>query len=123
MSFTAALHTYFTVSAIEAVSVEGLGGVTYTDSLQGGSKVVQEGPVVFDQEVDRIYLAAPDAAMKVCIAGVVVFVWGDGCSGKGGRGSKGGRRVDFDVHRHTERMVHSCRTHVCVFCLLPVAPS
>lgn len=65
MAFTAALHTYFAVSDIAGVTVEGLGGVTYTDSLQGGVKVVQQGPVVFDREVDRIYLAAPDAAMKV----------------------------------------------------------
>lgn len=65
MAFTAALHTYFTVSAIQHVAVEGLAGVTYTDSLAGGARVVQEGPVVFDREVDRIYLAAPDAAMKV----------------------------------------------------------
>lgn len=65
MAFTAALHTYFAVSSIDAVTVEGLSGVTYTDSLAGGARVVQEGPVVFDREVDRIYLAAPDAAMKV----------------------------------------------------------
>lgn len=65
MAFTAALHTYFAVSAIEGVTVEGLSGVTYTDSLAGGTQVVQEGPVIFDREVDRIYLAAPDAAMKV----------------------------------------------------------
>jgi glucose-6-phosphate 1-epimerase len=65
MSFTTALHTYFAVSGIEGVTVEGLSGVTYTDSLAGGAQVVQEGPVIFDREVDRIYLAAPDAAMKV----------------------------------------------------------
>lgn len=65
MAFTAALHTYFAASAIEGVTVEGLSGVTYTDSLAGGARVVQEGPVVFDREVDRIYLAAPDAAMKI----------------------------------------------------------
>lgn len=65
MEFTAALHTYFAASSIEGISVEGLSGVTYMDSLAGGSKVVQEGPVVFDKEVDRIYLAAPDAAIKV----------------------------------------------------------
>lgn len=65
MSFTAALHTYFAVSSIDQVVVEGLAGVTYTDSLKGAAKVVQEGQVVFDQEVDRIYLEAPDAAIKV----------------------------------------------------------
>lgn len=65
MSFTAALHTYFAVGSIDGVTVEGLSGVTYVDSLAGGAKVLQEGPVVFDREVDRIYLAAPDAAIKV----------------------------------------------------------
>lgn len=69
MAFTAALHTYFAVSAIEGVTVEGLSGVTYSDSLAGGVSVVQEGPVMFDREVDRIYLLAPDAAMKVSRAG------------------------------------------------------
>lgn len=65
MSFTAALHTYFAVSAIDQVTLQGLSGVTYMDSLAGGTKVVQDGPVVFEREVDRIYLAAPDAAIKV----------------------------------------------------------
>jgi glucose-6-phosphate 1-epimerase len=75
MSFTTALHTYFAVSGIEGVTVEGLTGVTYTDSLAGGAKVVQEGPVVFDREVDRIYLAAPDAAMKVSRGTAAVEVY------------------------------------------------
>lgn len=69
MSFTAALHTYYKISSIDKVSVEGLSGVTYTDSLAGGQQVQQQGPVVFDGEVDRIYLAAPDAAIKVIDAG------------------------------------------------------
>lgn len=69
MSFTAALHTYYKISSIENVKVEGLSGVTYTDSLAGGQKVQQEGPVVFDKEVDRIYLAAPDSAMKIVDSG------------------------------------------------------
>jgi D-hexose-6-phosphate mutarotase len=47
------------------ISVKGLDGVTYTDSLAGGARVVQAGAVTFDREVDRIYLAAPDSAMKV----------------------------------------------------------
>jgi len=65
MSFTAALHTYFTISSIDQVTVQGLEGVTYTDSLAGGREVEQQGPVVFDQEVDRIYLATPQAPIKV----------------------------------------------------------
>lgn len=69
MAFTAALHTYFAVSSgIQHISIQGLEGVTYTDSLAGGARVTQEGPVIFDREVDRIYLSAPDTAMQVCDA-------------------------------------------------------
>jgi D-hexose-6-phosphate mutarotase len=65
MSFTAALHTYFSISAIGNVAVSGLDGVTYTDSLQGGQRVQQSGDVTFDQEVDRIYLAVPESGVQV----------------------------------------------------------
>jgi hypothetical protein len=41
------------------VRVEGLGGGGYTDSLQGGKPLTQEGPIVFREEVDRIYLKTP----------------------------------------------------------------
>ncbi|KIZ07527.1 aldose 1-epimerase [Monoraphidium neglectum] len=59
IAFTCALHTYFTASAIDKVRVEGLDGVGFTDSLQGGKPLTQEGPVVFDQEVDRVYIGTP----------------------------------------------------------------
>lgn len=65
MAFTAALHTYYKVASIDSVKVQGLDGVAYTDSLQGGKKLEQSGDVVFDQEVDRIYLAVPDSGVKV----------------------------------------------------------
>lgn len=39
--------------------MEGLDGVGYTDSLQGGKPLTQDGPVVFREEVDRIYLKTP----------------------------------------------------------------
>jgi hypothetical protein len=65
MPFTAALHTYFKISAIGNVSVTGLDGITYTDSLQGGQSVQQSGDVIFNQEVDRIYLAVPDSGVQV----------------------------------------------------------
>lgn len=73
--FTAALHTYFAVSDISAVTVEGLDGVTYSDSLADGAKVTQAGAVKFDREVDRIYIATPDDAIKVCREGCL-HVWG-----------------------------------------------
>jgi hypothetical protein len=59
MEFTAALHTYYQVPAIGDVRVTGLEGTTYSNSLAGGERVVQDGPVVFDREVDRIYINTP----------------------------------------------------------------
>jgi glucose-6-phosphate 1-epimerase len=66
--FTAALHTYLVVApppagGIAALSVEGLSGTSYSDSLDGGAEKPQDGPVAFDREVDRIYLGAPDAGI------------------------------------------------------------
>eukprot|EP00878_Enallax_costatus_P002464 GHUV01002644.1.p2 GENE.GHUV01002644.1~~GHUV01002644.1.p2 ORF type:complete len:282 (+),score=70.65 GHUV01002644.1:245-1090(+) len=69
LSFTAALHTYYHVSSIDKVTVEGLSGTTYSDSLAGGQEVQQEGPVVFDREVDRIYLKAPDSGIRIVDSG------------------------------------------------------
>jgi glucose-6-phosphate 1-epimerase len=61
--FTAALHTYFAVPDVAELSVEGLDASTYSDSLDGGKERPQIGPVIFDQEVDRIYLNAPDSGI------------------------------------------------------------
>ena len=49
-----ALHTYFSVSKIEQVSIAGLDGVTYTDALDKTEKL-QQGDVTFSEETDRIY--------------------------------------------------------------------
>ncbi len=54
LSLTEALHTYFTAGQIEAVSVTGLDGCSYTEF---GKKAVQKGAVTFDKETDRIYQA------------------------------------------------------------------
>jgi glucose-6-phosphate 1-epimerase len=63
VEITAALHTYLGVGAIEQTCVEGLAGSHYLDSLDDHRKVLQEGAVNFDREVDRIYLA--DGAVQV----------------------------------------------------------
>lgn len=59
--FTTALHTYYKISSVATTRVEGLKGTAYLDSLDG-RKEKQEEPdsLVFDKEVDRIYLQAPD---------------------------------------------------------------
>jgi glucose-6-phosphate 1-epimerase len=63
-AFTAALHTYFTVPDVSQLSVQGLEQTPYSDSLDGGNEVAPApapgAPILFDREVDRIYLRAPD---------------------------------------------------------------
>ncbi|GLI67153.1 hypothetical protein VaNZ11_011366 [Volvox africanus] len=61
MPFTAALHTYYAVSDISNVKVEGLKGLAYLDSTDGRLEKREEAAeVVFSEEVDRIYIRAPD---------------------------------------------------------------
>ncbi len=57
-TLTQALHTYFAVEDIAAVSVTGLEGVRYLDKAWGDDSV-QQGAIAFTGEVDRIYLDPP----------------------------------------------------------------
>lgn len=60
-TFTSALHTYFRVSDIEQVQVEGLGGAPYRDSAGGGVMRTQaESHLRIRAEVDRIYMNAAE---------------------------------------------------------------
>ncbi len=54
-SFTSALHTYLNISEIEAVSVSGLEGIRYLDTLNEWKPETDEAPVCIDGEVDRVY--------------------------------------------------------------------
>jgi len=51
-----ALHTYFHVSDIGAVSVEGLGGCAYHDKVEDFARKQQKGAIGFAGEVDRVYV-------------------------------------------------------------------
>jgi len=53
--YTGALHTYLSVSKITDVSVSGLEGAAFVDALDKSSHV-QEGPVEFGFELDRLYV-------------------------------------------------------------------
>ncbi|WRS30742.1 D-hexose-6-phosphate mutarotase [Actinomycetaceae bacterium MB13-C1-2] len=57
--FEEALHTYFRVGDIEDVEVQGFEGLVHVDTTLGGSQTdrlaVQRGPIMFGEEVDRIY--------------------------------------------------------------------
>ncbi len=51
-----ALHSYFQVSDVREVSVHGLDGCDYLDTVGEHQHRTQHGDVTFDREVDRIYL-------------------------------------------------------------------
>lgn len=55
-TFEEALHTYFCVSAVQAVEVRGLEGAAYTDKVAGGAEKQQPAePIHFTAETDRVY--------------------------------------------------------------------
>ncbi len=61
-SFTAALHTYLRVDAIEPVRLHGLCGLRYRDSAHGGGEAVEaQDALRIEGEVDRIYFDAPQS--------------------------------------------------------------
>ncbi len=51
-----ALHSYFRVSDVANITVDGLDGRSYIDKLAGGEHKLQAGPVTISEETDRIYL-------------------------------------------------------------------
>lgn len=53
-TFEEALHTYFSVGDVQQTTVEGLDGLPIFDKAAGGLEGVQEGPVTFSGEVDRV---------------------------------------------------------------------
>jgi D-hexose-6-phosphate mutarotase len=53
---TGALHSYFSVSDIAHVTIQGLEGCAYLDKVAGNQRREQTGPVTISGETDRIYL-------------------------------------------------------------------
>lgn len=81
------LHSYFAISDISHVQVEGLDGQEYLDKVAGGARFNQSGPVTFAGEVDRVYenVQAPvslvDTKQRLQVAGdqcPSVVVWNIG---------------------------------------------
>ena len=54
VELTSALHSYFAVSNIQDISIEGLENTPYLDTLTN-SREIQKGRIEISQEVDRIY--------------------------------------------------------------------
>ena len=51
-----ALHTYFNVSDVRKVHVEGLEGCEYLDKVDDFARKTQDGAVTISQETDRVYV-------------------------------------------------------------------
>jgi glucose-6-phosphate 1-epimerase len=61
VTLSQALHSYFAVSDIKQVSIEGLDGVSYLNTLESWeTQNVQVGDITFTGETDRIYQDTPD---------------------------------------------------------------
>lgn len=59
VSISQALHSYFAVSDVREVHVEGVGCLKYIETLDNWKTVTQTGDLRFTGETDRIYLDAP----------------------------------------------------------------
>ncbi|WP_439870892.1 D-hexose-6-phosphate mutarotase [Pseudomonas syringae] len=59
VAFSQALHTYFAVSDVRQVSVEGLDGLRYIETLANWEEREQTGDLTFTGETDRIYQDTP----------------------------------------------------------------
>ena len=56
VTITAALHTYFNISAAAGITIRGLEGCEYIDTVGVRTRRVQEGEIAIRGETDRIYL-------------------------------------------------------------------
>jgi glucose-6-phosphate 1-epimerase len=62
--FEIALHSYFAVSDVAAVSVDGLGGAAYLDKVAAGAQRQQAvGALAISGEVDRVYASGGPLAL------------------------------------------------------------
>jgi glucose-6-phosphate 1-epimerase len=59
VTISQALHSYFAVSDVRNVHVEGLDGLSYIETLDDWKTVTQTGDLRFSGETDRIYLNTP----------------------------------------------------------------
>ncbi|GFM50064.1 D-hexose-6-phosphate mutarotase [Pseudomonas capsici] len=59
VSFSQALHTYFAISDIHQIRIEGLDGLRYIETLENWEERQQSGDLTFSGETDRIYQDTP----------------------------------------------------------------
>ncbi|KAK9668363.1 hypothetical protein RND81_13G055200 [Saponaria officinalis] len=64
LSFSIAFRTYFAISDISEVRVEGLEMLDYLDSLKDRERFTEQGDALtFESEIDRVYLSTSDVAL------------------------------------------------------------
>ncbi|XP_074264952.1 putative glucose-6-phosphate 1-epimerase isoform X1 [Silene latifolia] len=64
LSFSIAFRTYFAISDISEVRVEGLETLDYLDSLKERERFTEQGDALtFESEIDRVYLSSSDVAL------------------------------------------------------------
>jgi len=69
-AFENCLHTYFAVSDLKDISIRGLQGARYLDTLQGNAEKTEGAEAIrFDSEVDRIYYNT-DATVEIVDPGL-----------------------------------------------------
>ena len=64
VTISQALHSYFAVSDVRNVQVEGVDGLGYIETLAEWELRAQKGSLAFTGETDRIYLQSPE---RLCI--------------------------------------------------------
>jgi glucose-6-phosphate 1-epimerase len=63
-AFEIAMHSYFSVSDVAAVAVDGLGGAAYLDKVAAGARCQQAaGTLAISGEVDRVYASGGPLAL------------------------------------------------------------
>ena len=55
-TFGEAFHTYYAVSDVTGISIDGLDGFTYLDKVEAFEPNIQQGAITINAETDRIYL-------------------------------------------------------------------
>ncbi len=60
VTLSQALHTYFAVSDVREINVEGVDGLDYIETLENWEERQQSGALTFSGETDRIYLDTPE---------------------------------------------------------------
>lgn len=63
--FSGALHTYFNISDASKVTVEGLEGISYLDTVKN-EYGIQHGPLLIDREIDRMFSTCGSTVIVDC---------------------------------------------------------